>query len=166
MPCSAAYSAAPQRKAEEVVCVPLRLRTWRSARCTNRHAGRPCALPALAPPSRQPRNARRFNFPVLDFDQFMSYVKSTGATPYLVLNYDSANLIYGSGDWSYSQLLALAQSWLQYIVRMGYQVLPGSSATGWQVLRRLRAVQPPRRCRPGKAACMLASRHAVATCRS
>ena len=71
-----------------------------------------------------PCPARSFNIPVLDFDQFMSLTKATSSTPYLVLNYDSANLIYGSGDWSYSQLLALAQSWLQYIVRMGYKVLP------------------------------------------
>ena len=64
----------------------------------------------------------RFKVPVMDFDQFMGNVKATGAVPYLVLNYDSCNLIYGSGDWSYSQLLALAQSWVAYIIRMGYAV--------------------------------------------
>ena len=59
---------------------------------------------------------------MLDFDQFMSNVQATGAVPYLVLNYDSCNLSFGSGDWTYSQLLALAQSWITYIVKMGYKV--------------------------------------------
>ena len=57
----------------------------------------------------------------------MSLTKATSSEPYVVLNYDSANLIYSSGDWSYSRLLALAQSWLQYIIRMGYKVPPCSS---------------------------------------
>ena len=52
----------------------------------------------------------------------MSAITATGADPYLVLNYDSANLINGPGDWSYAQLLALAQSWVTYIKRMGYKV--------------------------------------------
>ena len=83
------------------------------------------SLPAPAQ-SWWPCPVRSFKFPVLDFDQFMSLTKATASEPYLVLNYDSANLIYGSGDWSYSQLLALAQSWLQYIIRMGYKVPPAA----------------------------------------
>lgn len=62
----------------------------------------------------------------MTFDQFMSYVQATGADPYLVLNYDSANLIHGSADWSYTQLGLLAVSWLQYIARKGYSVRPRS----------------------------------------
>ena len=58
----------------------------------------------------------------MNFNQFMSYVQATGADAYLVLNYDSANMIYGSADWSYTQLGQLAVSWLQYIARKGYTV--------------------------------------------
>ena len=58
----------------------------------------------------------------MNFDQFMSYTQATGADPYLVLNYDSCNKIFGSADWSYSQLGQLAVSWLQYIARKGYSV--------------------------------------------
>ena len=64
----------------------------------------------------------RYKIPVMDFDTFMANVKATGAQPYLVLNYDSANLINGSGDWSYNQLLDLAKSWIAYIIKMGYKV--------------------------------------------
>ena len=71
-----------------------------------------------------PAPAPRFTYPVLNFDQFMSYVQATGADPFLVLNFDSCNLIYGSGDWSYTQLGQLAVSWLQYIARKGYSVPP------------------------------------------
>ncbi|KAK9834900.1 hypothetical protein WJX81_007315 [Elliptochloris bilobata] len=66
-------------------------------------------------------NPAGYSIPVLDFDQFMGYVKATNAVPYLVLNYDSCSLRFGSGDWSYDQLLALAKSWLSYIVQMGYK---------------------------------------------
>ena len=72
--------------------------------------------------------APRYKIPVLNFDQFMSNVQATGSRPYLVLNYDSCNLINGSGDWSYSQLLALAQSWIAYIVRKGYKVTSAQGA--------------------------------------
>ena len=107
---------------------PLRLGAWQSA---SRAAD--AGLPCLPQHSSRLCIARRFNFPTLDFDQFMSITKATSTTPYLVLNYDSANLIYGSGDWSYSQLLALAQSWLQYIIRMGYQVLCTGLSMGWRL---------------------------------
>ena len=56
----------------------------------------------------------------------MSSVQATGADPYLVLNYDSCNKIFGSADWSYAQLGQLAISWLQYIARKGYSVRPRS----------------------------------------
>ena len=62
----------------------------------------------------------------MNFDQFMGVVQATGADPYLVLNFDSCNLIHGSGDWSYTQLGQLAVSWAQYIARMGYSVRPRS----------------------------------------
>ena len=65
---------------------------------------------------------QRYKIPVMDFDQFMGNVKATGAKPYLVLNYDSCNIINGPGDWSFNQLLELAKSWIAYIIRMGYQV--------------------------------------------
>ncbi len=66
----------------------------------------------------------RFVINTLDFDQYMSYVQATGAEPYVVLNYDSANTILGPGDWSYTKLLALAKSWLNYIKSKGYKVRP------------------------------------------
>ena len=71
-------------------------------------------------------------FPVLNFDQFMGVVQATGADPYLVLNFDSCNLIYGSGDWSYTQLGQLAVSWAQYIARKGYSVRARSLQSGQQ----------------------------------
>jgi len=87
--------------------------------------------------------------PPLDFDAFMSCIEATGALPYLVLNYDSANLVHGPNDWSYDQLLELAKSWLSYIQRMGYQARrPGSADPGERVSGR---GQSSRRRRRGRA---------------
>jgi hypothetical protein len=81
--------------------------------------------------------ARRFVQPPLDFDAFMLCIEATGALPYLVLNYDSANLVHGPNDWSYDQLLDLAKSWLSYIQRMGYQARrPGPADPGERVCGR------------------------------
>ena len=67
---------------------------------------------------------RRFVDKPLDFDQFMEVVAATGADPYLVLNYDSANKPPANpGDsWDYEKLRDAAESWVAYIVRKGYQV--------------------------------------------
>lgn len=61
----------------------------------------------------------RFTHKPLDFDEFMDVVAATGADPYLVLNYDSANK--PGVRWDYDQLRDAAESWVSYIVRKGYQ---------------------------------------------
>ena len=66
----------------------------------------------------------RFVINTLDFDTYMSYIQATGADPYVVINYDSANSVWGPKDWTYTQLLALAKSWVSYIKRKGYKVRP------------------------------------------
>ena len=66
----------------------------------------------------------RFVINTLDFDTYMSYIQATGADPYVVINYDSANSVWGPKDWTYTQLLALAKSWVSYISRKGYKVRP------------------------------------------
>ena len=60
----------------------------------------------------------------MDFDQFMEVVAATGAEPYLVLNYDSANKPSAdpADSWGYDKLRDAAESWVAYIVRKGYQV--------------------------------------------
>ncbi|KAK9834894.1 hypothetical protein WJX81_006971 [Elliptochloris bilobata] len=66
------------------------------------------------------RSIGKFVHKPLDFDEFMGVVAATGADPYLVLNYDSANK---PGErWNYEQLRDAAESWVAYIVRKGYQV--------------------------------------------
>ena len=67
---------------------------------------------------------RRFIHKPLDFDQFMEVVVASGADPYLVLNYSSANNPPANpGEaWDYDLLRDAAESWVAYIVRKGYQV--------------------------------------------
>ena len=62
----------------------------------------------------------------LDFGQFMDIVEATGADPYLVLNYKSANMC---GEcWGYEKLRDAAEAWVAYIVRHGYQARLSSLA--------------------------------------
>lgn len=64
---------------------------------------------------------------VMDFDQFMGIVGQLNISdPYVILNHDSVNVDgrYADPAWGYTQLKAAAVAWLQYIVRMQYQVRP------------------------------------------
>ena len=99
---------------------------------------------------------RRFVHKPLDFGQFMEVVAATGADPYLVLNYDSANKPSAdpADSWGYDKLRDATESWVAYIVRKGYQVIhAGTEAGDWGSAMRLlglpcfaqqSAVQPER----------------------
>lgn len=54
----------------------------------------------------------------------MDLVDASGADPYLVLNYSSANNPPANPgeSWDYDLLRDAAESWVAYIVRKGYQV--------------------------------------------
>ena len=130
-----------------VVAVPSAAKHFSRFKCTQSIPCFSCAACRAADAACQSRPAsvsRSFVNKPLDFDQFMDLVATTGADPYLVLNYDSANKPSANpGDsWDYDKLRDAAVSWVAYIVRKGYQVTNGDLGLETHIKPVVQAMRP------------------------